>query len=52
MVVISDLGLSISLLLSFLGLFSTIFFAFFILREIPTKKDMILTFLVMILVSV
>lgn len=51
MVVIADLGLSISVLLSFLWLFSTIFFAFFLLKDIPTKKDIILTILVLILIS-
>lgn len=51
MVVISDLGLSISVLLSFLWLFSTLFFSFFILRDIPTKKDVILSILVLLLVS-
>lgn len=51
MVVISNLGLSISVLLSFLWILSTLFFAFFILRDIPTKKDIILTILLLILIS-
>jgi drug/metabolite transporter (DMT)-like permease len=50
MVVISNLGLSISVLLSFLGVFSTLFFAFFILKDTPTKKDIILTILLLILI--
>lgn len=51
LVVIANLWLSMSILLSFLGIFSTLFFAFFLLREIPTKKDIILTIIVMILIS-
>ncbi len=51
LVVISYLGLSISVLLSFLGIFSTLFFAFFILRDIPRKKDIILTIIILTLIS-
>lgn len=51
LVVIANLWLSISVLLSFLWIFSTLFFAFFILRDIPTKKDIILTILVLALIS-
>lgn len=52
MVVISNLGLSISVLLSFLWLLSTLFFAFFILKDSPTKKDIYLTIIVSILISI
>jgi hypothetical protein len=51
LVVISYLGLSISVLLSFLWILSTLFFAFFILRDIPRKKDIILTIIILILIS-
>lgn len=51
LVVISYLGLSISVLLSFLWIFSTLFFAFFILRDIPRKKDIILTIIILTLIS-
>lgn len=51
LVVISYLWLSISVLLSFLWIFSTLFFAFFILREIPRKKDIFLTIIILILIS-
>ncbi len=52
LVVISYLWLSVSVLLSFLWIFSTLFFAFFILREIPRRKDIFLTFIVLVLISV
>lgn len=51
LVVISYLWLSISVLLSFLWILSTLFFAFFILRDIPRKKDIILTIIILILIS-
>ncbi len=52
LVVISYLWLSVSVLLSFLWIFSTLFFAFFILREIPRKKDIFLTIIILILISI
>lgn len=50
LVVISNIGLSISVLLSFLWIVSTLFFAFFILRDIPRKRDVVVTFLIVILI--
>lgn len=51
-VVISSLGLSVSILLSFIGIFTTLLFAFFILKEKPTRKDIFLTILILVLISI
>ena len=50
MVVISDLGLSISILLWFLGVGVTLLFSYFILKDTPSKKDLISTAVIMILI--
>lgn len=50
-VVISHLGLSVSILLSFIGMFTTLLFSFFILKERPERKDIFLTISVLILIS-
>ena len=50
LVLIKNLGLSISILLSFLWVWSTLFLAYIILKDKPWKKDLVVTFLVMSLV--
>lgn len=50
LVVIKDLGLSISVLLSFLWMWITLFLSFIILKDKPEKKDLFLTIFVTLLV--
>lgn len=50
LVVIKNLWLSISILLSFLWIWITLLFSYFILKDKPSKRDLILTTIVSILV--
>jgi len=50
--VIKELWISISILLSFLGLWITLFFSYFFLKDTPSKKDIILTIIVSSLVGI
>lgn len=50
LVVIKDLWLSISILLSFLWIWITLLFSYFILKDKPQKKDIILTIIITSLV--
>lgn len=50
LVVIKNLWLSISILLGFLGIASTLFISYVFLKDTPSKKDIILTFTVAILI--
>ncbi len=50
LVVIKNLGLSMSILLSFLWIWVTLALSYFILKDKPTKKDLILTIIVTTLV--
>lgn len=50
LVVISNLWLSISIILSFLGIWITLFLAFIFLKDKPAKKDLLLTLIVTSLV--
>ncbi|MDD5769423.1 MAG: hypothetical protein PHE25_00495 [Candidatus Gracilibacteria bacterium] len=52
LVVVSNLGLSMSILLSFLGVFTTLIFAFSILREKIESKDVILSIMILFLISI
>ncbi|MCH2189085.1 hypothetical protein MK079_04640 [Candidatus Gracilibacteria bacterium] len=51
LVIIKDLGLSISILLSFLGIGITLLLSYIILGDKPSKKDLLLTLIVTILVG-
>lgn len=50
MLVISELGLSITILLSFLWIWITLLFSYIILKDKPARKDLILTFIITALV--
>lgn len=50
LIVINNLGLSISILLGFIWVGITLIFSFLFLKDIPSKKDIFLTILVMCLV--
>lgn len=52
MVIVSEFWLSISILLSFLVLITTIIFALIFLNDKPEKKDLYLSFFVVILIAI
>ncbi|MDD2871523.1 MAG: hypothetical protein PHS49_06040 [Candidatus Gracilibacteria bacterium] len=52
LVIIKNLGLSVSILLSFIGIGVTLFLSYLILKDKPSKKDLWLTFIVTLLVGI
>lgn len=50
LVVIKNLWLSITILLSFLGIWITLFLSYLILKDKPSKRDLLLTFIVTTLI--
>lgn len=52
LVIISKIGLSLSILLSFIWIFTTLIFAVIILKEKPQIKDIFLTIIVLLLISI
>jgi len=52
LMIVGDFGIVISVLLSFLGNVFAIIFAYIVLKEVPSKKDILLNVLITVLVGV